>query len=240
MIHRPLLIISFSTLLPVLVWAQAQPPKSIQSYNPRFILLFNSAVQKELQLTSEAMKKVEAKMKELAPELSWMNRPGSNSSDKAGSAPMVLGYSFKMPEGLPPGRVPNLKNLPMPQLPDLKKLDDEILKLLEPRQRTRLQQIELQRAGLMALTRDEVMNELKLDADQKSMVKVILEEHQNRLREQMTNIYQQKGSYDRETIQLETRKLRAQTEADLRVLLTPAQQEKWQELLGPPLEVPKN
>lgn len=140
----------------------------------------------------------------------------------AASPPVVLGNagSIKLGDG---GQF---------VMPDFKKIDAEIEKLLEPSQRDRLKQLVLQRTGLTALAQEPVAKDLGLDAEQKDLVKHILEDQQKKMQDYFRNLIQEGNGFSQEKIGEFTKKQREQTESDLSILLTPDQKVKWDEMLG--------
>ncbi len=219
----------------------------MQMATPKFPMLMNKPVQQELKLTDEQIKKIQIKVKELMPEGSaFMNRieakggdkaaGGDNSAPKvnfgvviqgrsqggAASPPLVLGNpgTFKLGEG---GAI---------NLPDFKKIDAEVEKLLEPQQRDRLKQLALQRTGMTAFAQDQVARDLGLEDDQKELVKHILEDQQKKMQDYFRTMIEAGNGFSQEKIGEFTKKQREQTESDLSIILTPDQKAKWEEMQG--------
>lgn len=98
---------------------------------------------------------------------------------------------------------------------------------LEPDQQKRLDQITLQLAGLLWVTRSEVASKLKLSAEQKQKAT----ELQKKAREEMEELVHATRSEKR---QEKFRELRTTSRQKLLALLTPQQQNQWNEMTGKP------
>lgn len=223
----------------------------MQMTTPKFPMLMNKLVQQELKLSEEQNKKIQGKIKELMPEGSFMNRVeggkganvvagGDESAPKvnfgvviqgrgetgAATPPIALGNSgtFKLGEG---GQF---------VLPDFKKIDAEVDRLLEQPQRDRLKQLSLQRTGLTALAQEQIAKEVGLDDEQKDMVKHIIEDQQKKTQEFFQNMIQAGGGFPQDKIAEHMKKQKEQTESDLAIVMTPDQKTKWEELLGTKFE----
>src|SRR5258708_5663156 len=61
----------------------SQAQMTMQMNTPKFPMLASKAVQQELKLTDEQTKKIQAKIKELMPEGSFMSRPDGKGGDGA-------------------------------------------------------------------------------------------------------------------------------------------------------------
>lgn len=219
----------------------------MQMATPKFPMLMNRPVQQELKLTDEQKTKIQAKVKELMPEGSpFTNRIEAKGGDKAAGGddsvpkvnfgvviqgrgeggvaapPIVLGNpgSFKLGEG---GSF---------TMPDFKKIDAEVEKLLEQPQRDRLKQLALQRTGMVALAQEQVAKDIGLEDDQKDLVKHILEDQQKKMQDYFRSMIEAGNGFSQEKIGEFTKKQREQTESDLAIILTPDQKAKWEEMLG--------
>lgn len=221
----------------------------MQMNTPKFPLLASKPVQQELKLTDEQTKKIQTKIKELMPEGSFMSRPegkgggGAAAGDVsppqvnfgvviqgkgaggAAAPPIVLGSpNFKLGEG---GQF---------VMPDFKKIDAEVDKLLEQPQRDRLKQLSLQRTGLSALAQEQVAKEVGLEDDQKELVKNVMEDQQKKTREFFQNMIGAGAGFSQEKVTEFMKKQKEQTESDLAIILAPEQKAKWEELIGPKFE----
>lgn len=219
----------------------------MQMATPKFPMLMNKAVQQELKLTDEQNKKIQAKVKELMPEGSPMiNRFEAKAGDKAAagddSAPkvnfgIVIQGSGQGGAAPPPIVLGNAGNIKLGEggqfmMPDFKKIDAEVEKLLEQPQRDRLKQLSLQRTGLMAIAQEQVAKDIGLEDDQKELVKHILEDQQKKMQEYFQNMIAAGNGFSQEKIGEFTKKQREQTESDLGIILTPDQKAKWDEMTG--------
>jgi hypothetical protein len=232
MFLRPALVLFLAACYPILAMAQLMQPGGAPGYMPRFAVLLGKPVQTELKITPEQWKKIEAKIKELAPEGSSVRMPDYQAGKEGDQSRVTMRFRFKSDNN---GAI-DPKTLPMmPNLPDFKKIDEEVLKLLEPPQRDRLRQIVLQRTGLTALAQEDVAKEVELEPEQKEMIKHILEEQKKKTTEMLKQMIAER-KMDQESLQAHTKKQREQAETDIGLLLTPVQQSKWEELQGPRFE----
>ncbi|MFO0812805.1 MAG: hypothetical protein U0796_06275 [Gemmatales bacterium] len=201
---------------------------------PKYMMLYSKAVKDELKITTEQDKKIQAKIKELTPEGGFvMPQPGKDGA--AGDGPKVtMSFSFKSADGGGAASPPIALGGNFAGMPDFKKIDEEVNKLLEQPQRDRLKQLALQRQGLTALATDEVAREVQLETEQKEMVKHILDDQRKKTQEFFQEMFQNggPGNIDRTKVGDFMKKQREQTEADLAIVLTPEQKAKWEELQG--------
>jgi hypothetical protein len=165
------------------VWAVAGPanaqPVSMNMSNPQFLLLMNKAVQRELKLTEEQVKKIHAKIQELTPDGSPIMLGGEGKGGEGGSNIKIVVGAPKGGGAVPPGGVVQFDPSTF-RMPDFKKIDEEILKLLDPPQGDRLKQLNLQRQGMTALAQDKVAGEVGLHEEQRELLKHILEENRKK------------------------------------------------------------
>ncbi|MCA9110405.1 MAG: hypothetical protein KDA52_10680, partial [Planctomycetaceae bacterium] len=102
--------------------------------------------------------------------------------------------------------------------------DEQLKSILNEQQTTRLQQVSLQQQGLRALGQDEVAESLGLTDDQKSQIKTLVEERDNARRELGFRASEEdRAKFDEEW------------NTKFAAVLTPQQQQSWQQRLGPPL-----
>jgi type II secretory pathway component GspD/PulD (secretin) len=98
--------------------------------------------------------------------------------------------------------------------------------ILKPEQYTRLEQISLHRSGLSSVTRDEKLAaELKVTDDQKKEMEKVREDYDNKVRD----LYRNGGGSSSE----DRDKLRADRDAKILAVLSPAQQQQWKDKIGP-------
>jgi Spy/CpxP family protein refolding chaperone len=109
--------------------------------------------------------------------------------------------------------------------------------ILNADQMKRYNQLRLQRAGLsVALAEKEVVDELKLTADQQTKVREIIQAQQAERR----SLFQDGGGGgDREAMMEKMQALQKQTDAKLVALLTDEQKTKWAQLIGTPFTFPQ-
>jgi len=219
----------------------------MQMATPKFPMLMNKAVQQELKLTDEQKNKIQAKVKELMPEGSpFVNRIEAKGGEKAAggddSAPkvnfgVVIQGRAQGGAASPPIVLGNPGSIKLGEggsfaMPDFKKIDGEVEKLLEQPQRDRLKQLALQRTGMVALAQEQVAKDVGLEEDQKDIVKHILEDQQKKMQDYFQGMIASGNGFSQEKITEFTKKQRDQTESDLSIILTPDQKTKWDEMLG--------
>ncbi len=104
--------------------------------------------------------------------------------------------------------------------------------ILEPEQKTRLEQIELQLQGPRALLRRDIAEKLGLTEEQQSKIREIFES----LRPDFRRIREMSPEQRREFFRsMRERAEKARQEA--LAVLTPEQKEKWEKMLGAPFDV---
>lgn len=238
MFLRSLTVAAFTLLLQLNIYAQSFQIGGGSGYTPRFPMLMSKAVQEELKLTEEQTKKIQAKIKEQFPEGSMMRMPSGEKGGEEGAPRVMMSFSFKAGNGAAPpvggGIAFDPGSMPIPPvLPDFKKIDEEVIKLLEQPQRDRLRQITLQRTGLSALGQEDVAKDIELDAEQRDMVKHILDDQRKKGMEHIQKMIASGGGIQQDQVSTFMKKLREQTESDLGLILTPEQQTKWEEIKGP-------
>jgi hypothetical protein len=207
---------------------------------PKFPMLFNRNVQHELKVADDQMKKIRSKIDEMMPQgggLQFGSAGGEGGDQKAGFSVVVAVKPGAGGVGAPGGGVVigGGDGKLFGGLPDFKKIDEEVEKLLEPDQRKRLGQLSLQQQGLMALEQPKVADELGLHADQKELVKEAMDNHRAKTRE----FVQQQGKLDSAKMQEFMKTQREKTESDLSILLSDEQKLKWEEMIGPKFDFKK-
>lgn len=118
-----------------------------------------------------------------------------------------------------------------------KKTEAELKLLVTPQQFTRLQQLSLHAQGIQALRKDEVADDMKLDAAQKEKIKAIYDD----IQKQQSEIFASMRDLPREErgqafAAFGQKREKMQKEAEQKVigLLTDTQKQAWQTKLGPP------
>lgn len=205
---------------------------------PKYTLLFGKSVQQELKLSEEQVKKIVAKVKELTPEGSFAMPSAGKGGDDSGQPKVMMSFSFKSSDGAaspPAGVAIDPSNMRIPGMPDFKKIDEEVNKLLEQPQRDRLKQLALQRQGLSAITQEEVAKDLQLETEQKDLIKEIMTDQRKKTSEFFQDMMAN-GGIQQDKVAPFMKKQREQTENDLAIVLTPEQKTKWEELQGPKFE----
>lgn len=228
------LLMTTGILISITLSSHAQVFRT-QGTMPKYPLLFSKSVQQELKISDEQIKKIQAKVKELMPQGSFMMPPGVAAGNGEEGAPKVMmSFSFKTADGAPPaGVVVNPDKLgALPGMPDYKKIDDEVNKLLEKPQRDRLKQLALQRQGISSVAQEETARELQLDDDQKDLIKQAVDHQAKKMQETIQKMLAD-GAHQQGELGSIMKKLREQTEKDIQAILTPEQLKKWDELTGP-------
>lgn len=212
----------------------------------KIFMVQRAAVQKDLEMTAEQIKKV----KDLLGELGQLRQP--EGEGKEGEAKIAISFTVLTPPVGSNGEV-----MP-PAMPDFAGMEKELEKILNDKQKARLKQIGLQETGLMAMAQEEVAKELELNSDQKNMVKEAVESQQKemmKLTEEMFknggfgNIQIGKNDGDKKTggkiitntkdgvggmkFVEKMRDMKKKTEDELALLLSPDQKTKWEEMQGP-------
>lgn len=129
-----------------------------------------------------------------------------------------------------------------------KEMTEKLGQILKPEQMTRLNQIEMQLAGVQVLQRPEVQEKLGLTDDQKSQLKTIQEEMQSKMQELFPRRGDDEGERPsreemRERMQQAWQKmaeLRQETEKKCKAVLTDEQRPKLVELMGEPFELDRS
>lgn len=111
-------------------------------------------------------------------------------------------------------------------------IDERILEALTPDQRARLKQLELQQAGIVALSRDEVAKELRLTEAQRVELVKVMDEVSASLRAATTENRTQ-GEETLVKLREKLQELTKQRETRMLAVLSDEQRQAWQNLLGP-------
>lgn len=192
----------------------AQPGTMIMPRAPKFPMFMDPAVRKELALTEEQEKKVKEVLEEF--------QQGAQQE----------GGKFVIRIGGPGGGG-------APELPDFKKIEDDLMKVLDEKQKKRFKEIWLQRQGLTALADADVAKEVGLQDDQRELVKDIMDSHQQDMHKMIQEAAADSCGGPIRIDDKKAKELREKTEKHLSELLTKAQEEKWKAMLGPKFEKKK-
>lgn len=119
----------------------------------------------------------------------------------------------------------------------MQKWDEALGKVLQPAQRARLRELQLQAQGASALARPDVAKELNLSEEQRKKIGDILAQYGQK---QMQLWQQGRGpNVDRQAMMQQMQQLRQQMDKELLAVLTAQQQEQWKKMLGKPFEFPR-
>lgn len=183
---------------------------------PKFPLFLEPAVRKELQFTPEQERKVEEALGAIS---------GGGEEGGGGRITIRIG---------PGGGGAD-------ELPDFKKIEKDLLAILDAKQKERFKQIWLQRHGAQCLADAEVAKDLNLNDAQKDLVKDIQDQHQEEMQKLMREAFQ--GGGDGGAFRIDEKKLkelRDRTEKNTLEILTKEQTEQWEKLMGPKFEPKKS
>ena len=114
---------------------------------------------------------------------------------------------------------------------------EKMLAVLTPDQRTRLKQLELQQSGPAALLREEAAD-LKLTPDQQVAIRTLIDEAAATMRTAMSELSTQRGQNAAgtelfNTLREKSAVINAQRDEKILAVLSDAQRQQWQTLLGP-------
>lgn len=120
--------------------------------------------------------------------------------------------------------------------------DKKVAEILDPKQRTRLRQLELQQAGLRALAMPDVQETLKLTPEQRQKVGEALRGEGEAMRAAFSGFQFQPGQPPSPEQMEEMRKkmteVRTATDGKLGAILTPQQKTQWTNMQGPKFNFP--
>jgi len=119
----------------------------------------------------------------------------------------------------------------------MQKWDEALGKVLQPSQKARLRELQLQAEGESALARPDVAKELNLNEEQRKKVTDILTQY----RQKQMQLWQQgRGpDVDRQALFQQIQQLRQQMDKELLAVLSAQQQEQWKKMQGKPFEFPR-
>lgn len=119
-----------------------------------------------------------------------------------------------------------------------KELEGKIDGVLLAHQKERLQQINLQIRGIGALSDEKVAKELGISDEQKEKIAAAREESQTKMREQMRELFQNRGQdTDRDAIREKMQALRSDSDKAVLAVLSSEQQAKFEKMKGPKFEI---
>lgn len=183
---------------------------------PRFPLLMDKAVQKELKLTEEQEKKIRDLMGDLFQEMPQGGEGGGQAiTIRIGGGGVIGGGD----------------------MPDLEQIDRDIDKILDEKQGKRLNQIHLQRQGFTALKNEKIAKQLKITKEQQLLLDDLFEIHQEGimklLEEARSNA---EGGFAFRMDAKGMKELREKLDKGVELILTTEQVDQWKEMLGPKFE----
>lgn len=119
----------------------------------------------------------------------------------------------------------------------MQKWDEGIGKILQPAQKSRLRELQLQAEGASALMRADVAKELNLSEEQRKKISDIVAQY----RQKQMQLWQQgRGpDADRQALMQQMQQLRQQMDKELLAVLTAQQQEQWKKMQGKPFQFPR-
>lgn len=119
----------------------------------------------------------------------------------------------------------------------MQKWDEGIGKILQPAQKTRLRELQLQAEGASALMRPDVAKELNLSEEQKKKISDIAQQY----RQKQVQLFQQgRGpDVDRQALFQQMQQLRQQMDKELLAVLTTQQMDQWKKMQGKPFQFPR-
>jgi len=171
-------------------------------------LLSDKAVQKELKLTDEQIEKADKAVAEMREKLT-ASRQDLQGLDRAEAQEKMQALGKEMAA-------------------HSKKVTDELLK---PEQKTRFEQLSLQRQGFRALSDPDVQSKLKLTDEQKNKLKDLTTESGEKTRE----LFQSAGQGgDRAEMMKKFQALQKETIDKGMALLTAEQTKAWKDMTGEP------
>jgi hypothetical protein len=120
--------------------------------------------------------------------------------------------------------------------------DKKIGEILDPKQKSRLRQLEIQRGGMRILTRTDIQDELKLSADQKSKIQATVDAERTTMQkafEEFRSAGQNMTDDQRRQAFAKVREMNAATDQKLGAILTEGQKKQFQTMQGAPFTFPE-
>ncbi len=192
---------------------------------PRFPLLMDRAVLKELKVTPEQEQKIKDLLGSMFQEMPV--EVGAGGGGKAITIRITRSNDDNDGGG---GSISGM--------PDINQIDKDINKILDEKQVKRLDQIHLQRQGYLALQQEKYIRELKITKEQKALLDDIFQIHQDsmmKLLEEMRS-KTEGGGLAMKLDSAAMKELKEKTDKGVELVLTPEQIEKWKEMQGPKFE----
>jgi Spy/CpxP family protein refolding chaperone len=118
-----------------------------------------------------------------------------------------------------------------------KKADDMASMILEPKQLERLQQLKLQREGVGAFNRDEIVKKLGITGEQREKIRKIQEEARQAGGGGFQN-FQNLSQEEQRELFAKMRERGEKMNADILAVLTPDQKASWEKMQGKKFEFP--
>ena len=120
-----------------------------------------------------------------------------------------------------------------------KQADEKLAKILDEKQMARLNQLRMQRQGVMALGRPEVGKQLGLSEEQQGKIRDIAESARPQFGGPGGRNFQDMSDEERREAFTKMQEQREKAEADVLAVLTDEQKTKWNELKGEKFEFPR-
>jgi Spy/CpxP family protein refolding chaperone len=182
-------------------------------------LATNKSVQKELKLTDDQVKKIDAAIKEINDK---------HQDDRAKIRELDQSERFEKMQELN-------KTISEEQTKELKGILDE-------KQMKRLKQIQLQQRGPMAFNDEAVQKDLKITDDQKDKIKTINEDAMAEMREAGQNAFQPDATDEEKKaafkkLREKMTEINKETMKKVEGVLTDEQKKAWKEMVGEKFEV---
>jgi hypothetical protein len=119
-----------------------------------------------------------------------------------------------------------------------KKADDMASMILEPKQLERLQQLKLQREGIMAFYRDEVAKKIGITEEQKDKMRKIQEEARQAGGGAGFQNFQNLSDEERREMFTKMRERGEKMNAEILAVLSPEQKATWEKMQGKKFDFP--
>lgn len=119
-----------------------------------------------------------------------------------------------------------------------KKANSELEEILFPEQMERLQQIEVQMAGIRAITMERVEKEVKITESQQKEIEEKFTSQREGMRDQFMKLRETAGN-DREAFQKAFEDIRKKNEDEVMDVLSSEQKKKFEKMKGEPFEMPQ-
>ena len=217
---RNLTVVVCSVLFAGLAWAQPAAPQPgapeeagrqlTETLGPPF-LVFRDKVQEELKLSDEQKKKLEKRLQDTVQD--------------------AMQFFQKLQDAKPDERQKEHHAY-------VEKAQEKLTAFLEgaltEKQFKRLRQVMLQREGLFALGKPEIMKELEITDKQRQQFGEIVQDMQKKI-EPLIKEAQKGGKF--EEIRPKMMKIREEHVGRIEALLSDAQKTQWQKMLGKPLDL---